>query len=242
MAFEPLIQFMRGISGKFNSGVFGAAPVQNLQQMALLRQLQREMNIEEAMRIPLSELNVVVFDIETTGFFPDQGDEIISIGAVKIRGEEILEEEIFYSLVRIDNILSPEIEKLTGITDLELKEAPLLSEVLIQFFDFTRGVTLVAHHANHEKSFLQHASWKLFRTPIKHRIIDTSFLHRIAEPDLKLMRLEDFCEHHAIPVENRHHALGDALLTAKLWRLYIRRAQDLGYMTLRDVYEKVARL
>jgi DNA polymerase-3 subunit epsilon len=242
MAFEPLIQFMRGISGKVNSGLFGGVTGQNLEQMAFLRHIQKEMNEKNVMEIPLSELNVVVFDIETTGFSPEQGDEILSLGAVKVYGGEMKETEVFYSLVRFEHTLSPEIEGLTGISDRDLKDAPLLSDVLVQFFEFTKGFTLVAHHANHEKSFLQHASWKLFRTSFKHRIVDTSFLYRIAEPDLKLVRLEDFCEHNAISVINRHHALGDAILTAKLWCLYLNKVQELKCRTLKDIYERLARL
>lgn len=242
MAFEPLIQFMRGLSGKVNSGIFGGVTGQNMQQMAFLRQMQKEMDEREVMDIPLHELNVVVFDMETTGFFPDQGDEIISIGAIKVRGGEIQEGQVFYSLVRFEHTLSPRIEELTGISNLELKDAPLLSEVLVRFFDFARGFMLVAHHANHEKVFLQHTSWKLFRTSFKHRIVDTSFLYRIAEPDLKIVRLEDFCEHNAIPIKDRHHALGDAVLTAKLWCLYINKVQELGCRTLSDIYERLAKL
>ncbi|HWO96627.1 MAG TPA: exonuclease domain-containing protein [Bacillus sp. (in: firmicutes)] len=242
MAFEQLIQFMRGISGKVNSGIFGGVPGQNMQQMAFLRQIQKEINGEEVLGIPLHELDVVVLDIETTGFFPDKGDEIISIGAIKVRGGEIQEGEVFYSLVRFEQALSSEIEELTGISSQELKDAPLLSEVLVRFFDFARGSPLVAHHANHEKIFLQHASWKVFRTSLKHRIVDTSFLYRIAEPDLKLVRLEDFCEHNAIPIKDRHHALGDAVLTANLWCLYINKVQELGCRTLGDIYERLARL
>ncbi|RSK47850.1 exonuclease domain-containing protein [Bacillus canaveralius] len=234
----PLIDMMRGIHGKINSTVGG----QSSQQVAFLRQLQKEMKVEASMTIPLHELNVVVFDIETTGFFPDQGDEMISLGAVRVCGREIHENEVFYSLVRYEKNLSPEIERLTGITSDELKHAPYLSDVLIQFFEFVNGDTLVAHHANHEKSFLQNACWKLFRAPLKHRIIDTSFLYRIAEPKANMVRLEDFCEHNGIPVADRHHALGDAKLTAKLWCCYLSKIDELGCRTLSDIYERVAKL
>lgn len=242
MAFEPLIHFMRGIQGKLNAGtVSGVSGGQNSHQVAFIRQLQKEMKLEKALHVPLKLLDVIVFDFETTGFFPEKGDEIISIGAVKISKGEV-QENSFYSLVRYKGEISAEIEELTGITNDELKGAPQLSEVLIKFFDFVQDLTLVAHHVNHEKSFLQNACWKNFRSPLKHRLVDTSFLYRIAEPNLKILKLEDFCEHNGIPIVARHHALGDAKLTAKLWNIYVDKVNQLGCKTLSDVYERLARL
>ncbi|WP_191560147.1 exonuclease domain-containing protein [Metabacillus idriensis] len=241
MKSNPFIHFIREVHGKFQTSVFGAVQNgQNSQQIAFMRQLQREMKAEETLSIPLDDLNVVVFDIETTGFFPEQGNEIISIGAVKVKGRHLQEEDIFYSLVRHENRLSDEISELTGISNEDLKNAPPLEEALIQFYQFVKGDTLVAHHSSHEKNFMQHASWKLFRAPFKHRIVDTSFLSRIAEPNAEYVRLEDWCEHKEIPVVDRHHALGDAILTAKLWCKYVDEVKGLGCRNLRDIYERIA--
>ncbi|WP_449539798.1 exonuclease domain-containing protein [Ferdinandcohnia sp. Marseille-Q9671] len=242
MAFEPFIQFVRGLQGKINTSGMGGNQSVSFQQAAFLRQIQRDLQQEDKMTIPLDELCVVVFDIETTGFFPERGDEIISLGAVKVEGGVIRENDLFYSLVFYKNKLPESIQELTGLASEELQNAPPLSQVLIQFFEFAKGNPLVAHHANHEKAFMHAASWKQFRTPFKHRIIDTSFLYRIAEPNVRLTRLEELCEHHQIPVKDRHHALGDAMLTAKLWALYIQKAQELGFRTLRDVYDRLANL
>lgn len=237
MAFEPFNSLMRGLQGVF-SGIHG----QNAQQIAYLRQLQREINSENKLKIPLENLNVVVFDFETTGFNPEQGDVIISIGAIRVIGNIIQEDDIFYSLVHCEKPLPEKIVKLTGITDQQLNDAPSLSETLIKFFKYVKDDTLVAHHAGHEKSFLQHASWKLFRTHFKHRVVDTSFLYRIAEPNVKLISLDDFCEHNDIPIEGRHHALGDAKLTAQLWCLYMEKLKKAGFKTLKEIYEHVARM
>lgn len=230
MTFDPFF-FMKGKLRGSQSG-------QTQQQVAYLRQLQREMRVEETLNIPLSELNVIVFDIETTGFYPDQGDQIISIGAIKVKGDVIKEKETFYSLVRSEKPLTEEISQLTGLTDKELTNAPFLSEVLFQFFQFTQDYTLVAHHANHEKIFLQHASWKLYRAPFKHRLVDMSFLYRIADPELKLVTLEDCCEHNGIPIVGRHHALTDAKLTAQLWSIYVNKLRQKGCESLKDLYER----
>jgi len=243
MAFDSFFHLMRGLQGKLNnSGLGNARSGQVPHQMAYIRNLQKERKQGNTLNVPLNQLQVVVLDIETTGFFPEQGDEIISIGAVKVVGSDIQQEQEFYSLIRYEQELSPEITHLTGITSHELKEAPLLADVLIQFFTFSQNDTLVAHHSNHEKGFLQNASWKLFRAPFKHRIVDTSFLYRIAEPDTKLVKLDDFCEFNHIPIVNRHHALGDAKLTAQLWSLYIEKVQQLGCKTLHDVYERIAKM
>lgn len=241
MAFEPFFHFMRGLQGKLQSGsLSNLISGQNAQQIAYVRHLQKEMKHNHSLHVPFEQLSFVFFDIETTGFFPEQGDQIISIGAVKMVGG-VISEETFYSLVRYEKELPENIEQLTGLSTEQLKDAPSLAEVLVKFYQFAQNSTLVAHHANHEKSFLQSANWKLFRTPFKHRIVDISFLYRVAEPNITFVRLEEFCEHNQIPLVDRHHALGDAKLTAQLWRIYIQKVKDLGCQTLHDVYNCIAK-
>lgn len=150
MPLESFRQLMRGIQGRLS--IFDGN-LQSSQQIAFFRQMQKELKQESALHTKLDQLSVVVFDIETTGFYPDLGDEIISIGAVRVCNGKMNDEEVFYSLVRYEQELPLEIEKLTGITSSELKEAKPLSEVLIAFFEFVQNETLVAHHAKHEKVF-----------------------------------------------------------------------------------------
>ena len=240
MAFEPFMQILRGIQGKRSN--VGLGDVQSAQQMAFLRNLQKEIKKEDTLKVPLDELDVVVFDIETTGFKPEQGDDIISIGAIKMHGSSIHEDATFYSLTNTGKEIPMEVVHLTGITNVELKEARLVGDVLIEFLQFAKDCTLVAHHANHERSFMQYTSTKLFRTPFKHRIIDTSFLYKIAEPNLQLSSLEDLCMYNGIPITGRHHALEDAKMTARLWSIYMEKAKMLGCETLQDVYDRFARI
>ena len=243
MAFEPFIHLMRGIQSRFSTAGIRSTPnIHKAEHHAYLRQLQRDIRQDDVLKIPLNELEVVVLDIETTGFYPEKGDEIISIGAIKIRNGSVQEDEQFYSLIQCNNEIPEEISTLTSITNEQVRDAPPLSEVLMQFFRFAQNCTLVAHHAKHEKVFLQNASLQLYRTPLKHRILDTSFLFRIADPELKILRLEEFCEYHNIPIENRHHALEDAKVTAKLWCIYIEKVQRQGCNNLREMYERLALL
>ncbi|WP_071394497.1 exonuclease domain-containing protein [Bacillus tuaregi] len=235
MAFESFIHLMKGLQGKVG---LGSSSGTNLRQAAYVRNLQKELKQQDSLFVPLNQLNVVIFDLETTGFYPEQGDRIISIGAVKMIGGERCEE--FYSLARYENELPPVIEQLTGLTPEQLSNAPALTDVLVQFYRFAQHSTLVAHHSKHDKSFLQNANWKLFRSPFKHRVVDTSFFYRIADPDCSFSRLDELCEYHQIPIIDRHHALGDARLTAEIWRIYIEKVQALGCKTLHDVYRRMA--
>ncbi|MDN4493429.1 exonuclease domain-containing protein [Ureibacillus aquaedulcis] len=240
MAFEPFMQLLRGIQGKRVHGGIGG--IQNSQQMAYLRHLQKEINKDDAMSTPLDKLKVVIFDIETTGFSPEKGDTILSIGAIKMQGTTIIEEEQFYSLVYYDQEVPENIINLTGITTADVREAPILSDVLINFFQFVEDATLVAHHATHERSFMQHASSKIFKTPFKHRIVDTSFLYKIVDRDFHNLSLEHLCEQNSIPIMDRHHALGDAKMTAQIWSVYVEKVIYLGCETLNDVYNHFARI
>lgn len=239
MVFEPFMQLLRGLRGRLE-GDAGAGSIQNARQLAYLRSIQRD-HQWDPMNIPLKDIPFVLFDIETTGFHPEQGDSILSIGAVKMRGAAILE-ETFYSLVRYEKEVPPHITNLTNITTEEVRAARPFSAVYRELLEFKSNSTLVAHHSAHERTFMEYTSAKLLRTPFTHRIIDTSFLFRAVNPSLSLAALEELCFHHKIEVKDRHHALGDAKMTALLWSLYIEEAVKQGYETLNDVYVKFSQM
>lgn len=244
MKINQMIQRMKQLSGRIGSGVYASVQDQsNPHHISFLRQLQKEVKrSEDDLDTPFKDLEVVVFDLETTGFYPDKGDQIISIGAVKVYGKEIQSDQ-FYSLVNAEVEVSTEIEELTGINQQDVEKAPGITEVLVNFYDFIKQNTLVAHHARHEKSFMGHVSWNLLRAPFQHRIVDTSFLIKIAEPNgKKIISLDECCHHVGIEIKNRHHALGDAMMTAQLWSQYLIKIEKLGYKNLRDVYEGLAKM
>ncbi|WP_066251080.1 exonuclease domain-containing protein [Neobacillus drentensis] len=243
MRMNDLAQYFRQISGKVSSSIYAGIQGQgNLQQRSFIRQLQKELNEKNNLDTPLNELEVVVFDLETTGFYPEKGDRVLSIGAVKMIGQHIEENDSFYSLVKSDLPLSEEIINLTNIHESHLREAPEAKDVLIQFFNYAESHILVAHHSKHEKSFMQKMTWDLLKTRFEHRIIDTSFLIRISDPTMKSLSLEEVCNNCGIAIKDRHHALGDAIMTAQIWASYLNIAQKSGYSNLREVYEHLAKL
>ncbi|MGG1676178.1 exonuclease domain-containing protein [Neobacillus sp. NRS-1170] len=240
---NEMFQFFRQISGKLNLNIYAGIQGQSTpQQMAFIRNLQKEMRQKNTLDSPLNELKVVVFDIETTGFYPEKGDYVLSIGAIKMNGPIIETAETFYSLIKSELSLSAEIAALTNLREEELRKAPSASEVLMQFFKFVDGAILVAHHSNHEQAFMKKITWDFLRTKFNHRIIDTSFLIRLSDPYMKSMPLEDVCGICGIQIKDRHHALGDAAMTAQVWRYYLEIAQKKGFYNLREVYEYLAKL
>jgi len=238
-----MVQFVKQLSGRINSNIYSSLSSQtDPASIAFLRQLQREMKKENVLDVPFSELRVVVFDIETTGFSPERGDRILSIGAVKMVGDQVLENETFYSLINSEGEIPENIIELTGIKEEDLLGAPPIEKVLKDFYQFVKNDTLVAHHASHEKAFMNHVTWSILRANFQHRIIDTSFLLKIVEPEIKLITLGECCEHYGIAIAHRHHALYDALATAELWGENIRLIQKQGYSDLNDVYTHLAKI
>ena len=94
---------------------------------------------------PLRELTFCVVDLETTGGSAEGGSMITEIGAVKVRGGEVLGE--FQTLVNPHTQIPPFIAVLTGITNSMVSTAPPIESVLPSFLEFAAGSVLVAHNA-----------------------------------------------------------------------------------------------
>lgn len=242
MGINNIFQFVKQMSVKITPKNYSSvSSINSAAHIAFMRQLQREMKKENVLEVPLSLLPVTVFDLETTGFFPQKGDRILSIGAVKMQGADILDQETFYSLIHSEEGVSPEISELTGIKAGQLQQAPAIGSVLKEFYQYAGSLPLVAHHAQHEKKFMQHLTWVELKTHFQHRVIDTSFLTKVVYPDIQLITLDECCAYFGIAVGKRHHALEDALITAKLWGENIRFIQELGFQNLKDVYSHLAK-
>lgn len=237
-----MIQLVKQLSTKLSPGIYTSSQQQSAaNQLAHVREIQRQLKQHDVLDNPLMNLPFVVFDLETSGFNPDVGDSILSIGAVKMKGPTILEESTFYSTIQPKKQPSDEILALTGLTMEELETSPALADVLVSFYQFVGDATLVAHHASHEKRFMSHATWQTLRLTFQHRLVDTSFLTRVVAPNEELVTLDECCAFYQIETSNRHHAMSDAVLAAKLWRENVLKANEMGFTSLRDIYVHLAK-
>ncbi|WP_079477218.1 exonuclease domain-containing protein [Halobacillus salinus] len=236
---NPFVQFVKDLSDRLGSG-FSSLNGNDPGKVAYVRNLEREMKNRDPMDVPLEELPVVVFDLETTGFFPYKGDSILSIGAVKVRRGVVSPEDTFYSLVHHDKELSQEIKDLTGLKEEDVAKAPPLRDVLKDFYSFVKNDVLVAHHAHHEKQFMSHATWLALRKSFQHRIVDSAFIPKVTHEDKGMLSLDDCCDYYQIPIQQRHHALYDAVATAELWVKGVKELQEVEVHTLGELYTKIA--
>lgn len=213
----------------------------NAQQMAFIRAMSRDQRKETTLDSPLSGMEAVVFDLETTGFHPYNGDEIISIGGVRICGGAFEEAEPFYRIVNPKRKIPKHIAELTGITNEMAECGGELMQTLHDFMDFTGKRVLIAHGSGHDKAFLNAALWRTSKTHLTHRVLDTIMIAKWLEPDNRDYGLDEMLDRFRVEVTERHHALHDSVMTAKLYFAFLPLVYARQVVSLGDLYAHLSR-
>jgi DNA polymerase-3 subunit epsilon len=209
------------------------------QAQALIRSLVRETKKQEQWEVPLLATRYVVVDTETTGFSPHT-DSLIAIGAVEMQGRTLTGHS-YSTLVRPERgtQIPPHITDLTGITPEQAAAAPRIRDVLPPFLQFAKNAVLIMHHAGHDVPFLNKALRKTFSTALPHRVLDTCVVARWLHPEQATLTLEALLARYNLPIHNRHTALGDAEMTARLWQAMLDQILAMGIRTYGDLFETI---
>jgi len=165
---------------------------------------------------------IAFVDVETTGTSP-QTARITEVGVVIVRaagpGEDAQVEE-WSSLVNPGVPIPPAIRFLTGITDAMVARAPSFEQLAPALRDRLDGAVFVAHHARFDYGFIKQEFARAgidFHAPT----LCTVRLSRMLYPDRAPHSLDAIILRHALPVSDRHRALGDArVLWAFVQALY----------------------
>ena len=187
---------------------------------------------------PLSETTFVVLDLETTGSSPSMGAGITEIGAVKVRGGQIIGE--FQTLVNPDGPIPAFITVLTGITESMLTPAPKIEEVFPAFLEFLgppQENVLVAHNAPFDIGFLKASAANQDYIWPKYQVIDTARLARqvLLRDEVINCKLGTLAQFFRTGTSPNHRALDDARATVDVLHGLLERVGSFGVTTLDEL-------
>lgn len=187
--------------------------------------------------LKLTEETYVVFDLETTGLYPNSGDSIIEIGAVKIKNGEILDR--YDELVNPRKLLSEEIIKITGIDNEMLKNKRNEEECIKDFIKWVGNLPMVAHNAKFDISFVDMAFTKYNLGRLSNIVIDTLGLSRYLESSERYHNLATLVKRYNIPWdEDKHHRADyDSEGTALIFDKMLRKLEINNFKALKDLYK-----
>ena len=185
--------------------------------------------------LPLEGTTYVVFDTETTGFNAAGGDQMIEIGAVKLKDGEIID--------RFDELINPgyhipdHISELTCITDDMVKDSDTEEEVTKRFLSWVGACPLVAHNAKFDISFISMAMKKYNLGEFNYTVLDTLELSHILDQAYARHSLSALVKRYNVPWEEdaHHRADYDAEGTAYVFAKMLQKLIAQNYDTIRDL-------
>ena len=173
----------------------------------------------------------ICFDLETTGF-SNTNDRIIEIGAVKIKGGQVIDE--FDTFVDPERHISDKITELTSITDDMVKGAPKEDEALKMFYEFCgENPIFVAHNAGFDTGFMRGTGERV-GIPFTYPYIDTVTMARSQLTDLKNAKLDTVAKYLKLPEFHHHRAVDDAKVLGDIFINLCERLRDDNGVTTVD--------
>ncbi|MFL6266742.1 MAG: DEDD exonuclease domain-containing protein [Actinomycetes bacterium] len=185
---------------------------------------------------PLVDVEFVVLDLETTGGSP-ANDRITEVGAVKIRGGEVI--GTFQTLVNPGVSIPPLISALTGITDPMVADEEPIEVVLPCLLEFIGRAVLVAHNASFDRRFVQANLERHGYQRLANRVVCTARLARKLLPrdEVPNVRLATLAAYLGSTVAPCHRALTDARATVDVFHALLELAGSYGVLALEDLIE-----
>jgi len=175
------------------------------------------------MNIKLTEF--VIFDVETTGLSPLDGDRIVEIAAVKVKGTRVVDK--FYSLVNPQRAMPSQATLVNNITQDMLTTAPVAADILPQMIHFIGGACVAGHNVRFDLNFLCYELSLIGRklhdqTPA----VDTLKMARDLLPYLSNHRLAYLARSLGVVVDQTHRAMADVELTVAVFLRLMEMAGD----------------
>lgn len=161
----------------------------------------------------------IVFDTETTGLSPENGDRIVEIGCVELVNH-LPTGRVYHQYLNPERSMSEEVIAVHGLTEQFLSDKPKFSEIADEFLAFIGSdSTLVAHNASFDMKFLNaELSW-IGKEEISYdRVVDTLLIAKKKFPGSRV-NLNELCKRFGVDNSARtvHGALLDSELLAEVY-------------------------
>lgn len=195
---------------------------------------------------PLAEYEFVVFDTELTGL-NERRDEVVSIGAVRIKDLRIDLQQCFYTCIHPDQCVPKSSTLIHRITPGQADDAPRIESVLPDFVEFCGQALLVGHNIGLDIGFMNRALKKHMGGIMRNPCLDTmrlAMLYKESQWENYYDRynlnvsytLPDLSREYGLPLFDEHNALQDALQTAYLFLFFVHKLHGGKIKTLRDLF------
>lgn len=183
----------------------------------------------------LMDNTYVVFDTETTGFNAAGVDQMIEIGAVKIKNGEIIDR--FDKLIDPKRHIPDKITELTQITDAMVAGCDDEKTVTKEFLNWAKDLPMVAHNAKFDISFIEMAMKKYDLGEFKNTVIDTLELSRALDQGYARHGLSQLVKRYNVPWdEDAHHRADyDAEGTALVFHKFLQKLDSQNYEKISDL-------
>lgn len=163
----------------------------------------------------------VVFDTETTGLNP-KVDDILSIGALKVKGNKILTSQTFEVFIKNSQEISSKSIQIHGIRACDLVDARSADEAIKEFLHFIEGRVLVGYYLEFDINMINKYIEPMLGIKLPNRAIEVSELYfdqqipLIPEGNIDL-RLDTILKSCKVPNMGAHNAVNDAIMTAMIF-------------------------
>jgi DNA polymerase-3 subunit epsilon/CBS domain-containing protein len=183
---------------------------------------------------PLLALDAVVIDTETTGLDPKKA-RIIELAAVRLTAGKIAAADAFRQLVRPgDESIPPATTAIHGIDDAAVAKAPTFAEVWPRFRDYLGPHVVIGHTVGFDLAVWKRECDEAGLPWSRPRTLDTRLLAEIAAPKLAGYTLEKLSAWLGVEPADRHRALGDAIITARVFLALVPQLREHGIRTVAE--------
>ncbi|UCM99457.1 3'-5' exonuclease [Sulfurimonas sp. SWIR-19] len=193
---------------------------------SMFEQMKKKRNLSKLKDKSFSSLfeqndEIVVFDTETTGLNPKE-DEILSIGAVKIKNNKILTSQTFEVYLKNFGAIDAKSITIHGIRPCDLENAKEPLEGIKEFLNYIKGATLVGYYLEFDVAMINKYIKPVLGITLPNKMVEVSEIYfdktiaMIPQANIDL-RFDTILKNCNIPQMGVHNAVNDAIMTAMIY-------------------------